>query len=378
MTNTNSLKFGTLDIIGAYYGTNAVEKMYMGTELVYGGSQPVYLTNVNIVGSLTETDGVLSNLSTSNYAQLPVVPDFSSASSFEIVMCATIAQFPTSGDNAILASAETNRRFVLSTYSGNIVKVAVGDSSGSSFQSFRLQSNTLQTNIKYWFKVIFTGTTYSLSISTDGTSYTVLDTYSSSEKPSYASDDNWNVGMSRSSTAGGALIGSIDLNECYIDINGSRFWTGRTANKLIQIPQMTSTTQGGFTVECNRYSAQYAPNWYTVFSPVPSQYFAGSNTSKPDMVGIKFPESKFISTIVINQSDNSNSIAHNGYITVTTDGTNYSQVTTFTMNTTLESTTSIPIGTNCRGYRLYFTDNVSPLYPSNGVAIEGVSTYTSA
>ena len=147
-----------------------------------------------------------------------------------------------------------------------------------------------------------------------------------------------------------------------------------TPETLLPVPQMTGTNQDGFTVECNHYSSQYSPKWYTLFSPLSSGYYAGS-ASKPDMVGIKFPNSCYVARIAIRQNIQFNSIAHSGYISITTDGINYSQLKTFTMNTTLNSITEIPVGVDCVGYRLYFTDNASPTTPNNGIAIRGVSTY---
>lgn len=78
---------------------------------------------------------------------------------------------------------------------------------------------------------------------------------------------------------------------------------------------------------------------------------------------------------MIKQNSNANSIAHNGRVEYTTDGQTYYSLTNFTMDTTLESLTTVNLNVDCLGYRLVFTDNASTQYPNNGVAIGAVTTY---
>jgi len=145
--------------------------------------------------------------------------------------------------------------------------------------------------------------------------------------------------------------------------------------QIMSIPQMNSNSQDGFTVVANHYDRQWGSYEYTLFSPVSSGWFAGSNTSKPDTISITFPESHYISKIILKQNNNANSIAHNGRVEITTDGSNYTTLTNFTMDTTLESLTTVDLNVNCLGYRLVFTDNASTQYPNNGVCILSVTTY---
>jgi len=145
--------------------------------------------------------------------------------------------------------------------------------------------------------------------------------------------------------------------------------------QIMPIPQMSSNSQDGFTVTANNYDRQWGSYEYTLFSPVSSGWFAGSNTSKPDTISITFPESHYISKIILKQNNNANSIAHNGRVEITTDGSNYTILTNFTMDTTLESLTTVDLNVNCLGYRLVFTDNASTQYPNNGVCILSVTTY---
>lgn len=145
--------------------------------------------------------------------------------------------------------------------------------------------------------------------------------------------------------------------------------------QIMSIPQMNSNSQDGFTVVANHYDRQWGSYEYTLFSPVSSGWYAGIGTSKPDTISITFPETHHISKIVLKQNNKANSIAHNGRIEYTTDGITYTTLANFTMDTTLESLTTVDLDVNCLGYRLVFLDNASSQYPNNGVALLAVTTY---
>lgn len=68
--SSGGLKFGTLNVVGAYYGADTVEKIYMGTELVYSGSTPtkrkLYPTSGNTFTLSTGEKYVYSGLDMDN------------------------------------------------------------------------------------------------------------------------------------------------------------------------------------------------------------------------------------------------------------------------------------------------------------------------
>ena len=177
-------------------------------------------SNVTKVGTLTDNDGVLSGFSANNYAKIPVT--FSpNAQSWEI---AIKAKFTSLSTNANLIAGQTNQFISLSVQTSG--KLAFNIGNGSSWVSGDiLSTNTFSTNTDYWFKLVFDGTTYKSYSSTDGETWTQEASYTGSISINGAT---LLLGVNRS--IADPINGSIDLNSSYININGSRWWSGRMAS----------------------------------------------------------------------------------------------------------------------------------------------------
>ena len=193
--------------------------------IIQSGGDTAYVTKI---GGVTEDNGVLSNFSSSNYAQIDA-PNLSTANSFEIVF--KFKRTGTSSSSQHIISASTDAALaIIFISSSNTLGYSIGNSTGgaNSWLFDRESSATLQLNTNYWAKIEFTGTQYLLKLSTDGQNYNTVDSYTSSQKPSYSSSYKCNIGVSR--YAEKAFNGEIDLKDSYIKIDGSIWWVGYINN----------------------------------------------------------------------------------------------------------------------------------------------------
>lgn len=155
---------------------------------------------------------------------------------------------------------------------------------------------------------------------------------------------------------------------------------GVSGTLQLPVPTMTSGNTDGWFAGCNGYDAQWSSDWYTVFSG--GTWYYGNSFSNPNEVYLIFPETYTISAISIKQNSADNSIAQNGYISITQNEdpstATWTQVQTFTMDTTLDSVTTITLDTpvSCHGVRLSFTNQASQSYPTNGIAVQDIKFYS--
>ena len=194
-------------------------------EMQSGTAQPLFMSiNVDTVGSLTNNNGVLSGFSESNYAQINQIP--SSVTSFEIVMKVTTGASVTSEqDQVILGQLNnfTSPQIGLNTTTQKF-SLLVADtptSWGASIYSL----NTASLNTTYWFKGTWDGTTISFYLKTSEEAAWELQGSTSQTAVEWSQlmvigNDYAAPGMTK------YFQGTIDLNGCYININGSRWWSG--------------------------------------------------------------------------------------------------------------------------------------------------------
>lgn len=198
-------------------GTYAAFVDYIG-DLYDNTPSSGYQYNVNIVGSLANTDGVLSGFSTSNYCLLPSA--FSpSTSSWELVIKIT------TGIDVSTTQYILGREYYFDLYiSGGLIKTDVGNSSAWGVTA-QAGITTLQANTTYYIKYVYTGSNYEIYLSTDGNTFTLEKTISYSTAQS---SNTIPIGKIIASSSLTSFYGSIDLNESYINVNNNRWWTGAT------------------------------------------------------------------------------------------------------------------------------------------------------
>lgn len=196
--------------------------------------------NINIIGSLTNTDGVLSGFSLTNYATLPITFNPMSGNSWEIVLkVKTGERF--SGNDTILCRTKNDYYGLRIQRESSGGHIYVGISTNGTSTSGSITGTTvLQINTTYWIKVTYNGSNqYALSLSTDGENYTSEGSanisgsiYNDTTNPTYlgvhtiSTDRIWN--------------GTIDLNECYIKLNRAIWWRGVSNITKIQLRHDTA------------------------------------------------------------------------------------------------------------------------------------------
>lgn len=179
--------------------------------------------NFTTFGSLTFKGTVVSGFSSANYLKLPNVVPLATADSWEKVVKFT---YKTTGSNIQAFITTTNDGGGSEEYIGASTVLFYRTAVDTSSVLFIITGSTvLVDGNTYWGKIEFTGDTYNLYLSTTGKfngEETLEGSYSSTTKC-----------LSRNHYIGNTLISgyeyistsSIDLSECYININGERWWS---------------------------------------------------------------------------------------------------------------------------------------------------------
>lgn len=194
-------------------------------------------TQYNIVsyGTLTNTDGVLSNFSASNYATIPLT--FNPVQHpYEIVFKINTETMPTDANGIIWQTGDyLTARGRLDLEVGEDKLYTEFSANGGVVWNIT-GVTTLSSNTDYWAKLTYNGiNTYGLYLSTDGTTWTTEGTATSS---GFLGDGTAEYNIIGVQPDEGGMIapwfGSIDLNESYININGIRWWQGVTSTSNVQ------------------------------------------------------------------------------------------------------------------------------------------------
>lgn len=180
--------------------------------------------NVTEKGSLKIYNGLVSGFSSSNY--LEVTPSFnvSSAQNWEMVYKIITSDKITTGQTVCgHTGSSTADPIAITTNTSKHFALTVSSSTSSSFINAVSGTYTMLPNTAYWLKVTFDGSKYVLSYSLDGINFTE-DVVKENTKVPYTS--NLVLGRQQGDSSEFPFLGTIDLNECYIKINGELWWTG--------------------------------------------------------------------------------------------------------------------------------------------------------
>ena len=178
-------------------------------------------------GGLTNTNDVLSGFSATKYAKLPMV--FSPQNySWEMIYKFTTGAGVTTRQ-AIVGYLENNHApFQIWINSGHF-EIASSSSGSSLIFNATAGTYTVLANTTYWVKATFNGSTYKLSYSTDGTTFT--DDISVSSSTTVWQSQFLSIGNeSCLTTADTPFAGTIDLSGCSISINSKLVWQGTAPN----------------------------------------------------------------------------------------------------------------------------------------------------
>ena len=187
--------------------------------------------NVNIVGSPTINDGVVSGFTTANYLNLPNTFK-PKDNSWEI--CFKVHTPSSHTDEAIFSKYTSNSYYGLRLEINGSGKIyyLVSSTSGASFLFEGVGTNTVPTNTDVLIKFQFTGTKYIGQISTDNGKTWITDKEYVSTTKMYDWDSASTIGY----YAGRGLPfkGSIDLAQSYIKINNQIWWKGGTGRLTLK------------------------------------------------------------------------------------------------------------------------------------------------
>ncbi len=195
----------------------------------------------NTFGSPTidNSTHIASGFSTTNY--LNTLKDFTPVSqSWEIKTKITTGN-NVSSPQAIFSGFNVFDRVVLGVTDSHFWCLLSSDNSNWDIMEYT-STQTVSANTSYWLKLSFTGTSYILEYSTNGTSFTTLNTVTSSTNI-YNSKTPLGIGVNRySNGANIPWLGSIDLSETYINVNDALFWKP-------YLPSITENTLMGYAQE---------------------------------------------------------------------------------------------------------------------------------
>ncbi len=183
-----------------------------------------YLRNVKTVGNPTITDNTIVSGFTNT--QGLKIPNAFKPESKPWEMVIKFKLTATNNVNSLYGQAGNNRTTPQIEISDN-GKSWMGISyDTTSWNIGQNGSVTYAANIWYWIKFQFTGKTYSVYYSTDGINYNLDQSVSSTTAVYQADDSLFSIGYENGGASNRYMNGLIDLSECYININGVRWWSG--------------------------------------------------------------------------------------------------------------------------------------------------------
>ena len=185
--------------------------------------------NVDIIGSLANNQGVLSGFTNNtNYGQLPTT--ITLGNDFDIVF-----KVKTASDFSIQPTiAAAYNQIALAVLVNNSNKLQISTGNGSSWGDILASNTTISTNTDYKFKFSLHNSTLSIYIA-DGNGEFILDNSIASN----ASIPNATIVLGVTRMLMSAWDGTIDLKESYININGTRAWTGADYSELTNLSPVT-------------------------------------------------------------------------------------------------------------------------------------------
>lgn len=360
--------------MSVYKGSQKIKDIYFGagkTNCLTSVPKNVNLEldklNVTVTGSPTITNGVVSGFSASNYLKLPNIFNPSSASNWEMVFKFKITSANDGWVNIFGNGDSTDRTSGVHIFydSNNKIRLECCTSGASSWNICNLTGTTLmELNTDYWVKVEFTGSAYNCYLSTDGSTFNLETSSSSTTK----------IGATVTQCIGNSLshsakyhLGSIDLSQSYIKTNGSIWWQGGTgsltlkAGSKVYIPNgwsqykyykctTTSWTQptlsangtvGGTSYACrSKASLTDYPTYKAFDSDKTSTFWASSTASIGNWIEFYSPVELIVSKIAItNRKESMSDTFGVGIVQGSMDGTNYYDLKTFKNTTATPSAT---------------------------------------
>ena len=217
-----------------------------GSDWVYTGAtspsmigalnETVAPQNYTVVGSPTINNGVVSGFSTGSC--ISVTDIFSPGSqTWEKVTKITTGSDVNTAQN-IFGNNKDYGGAALNIYQNDLCAYISSNGTSWNIASEVHSTNTLAANTTYYIKYYFTGSQYKADVSTTGefsgeeVNYITIE----STTPIFAANTETLLGSSRTiSGITGPFLGSIDLNDSYIKINGETFWSYQSGDTTLNL-----------------------------------------------------------------------------------------------------------------------------------------------
>lgn len=184
-----------------------------------------YINNITTVGSPTFNGSVVSGFSSTNY--IKTIPSqftsqTASASSWEMVFKVTYKKGSEYQNIWCQSGSYANK---LTINASGKVELVLGNSGTSMDIGTIVGTTTLIENTTYWVKAEFTGSAYKLYLSVNGIDFSLEGSFNSTTKINDRGSNAIGVNIADGSNYK-QFLGSIDLKDCYIKINGELWWEG--------------------------------------------------------------------------------------------------------------------------------------------------------
>lgn len=240
--------------------------------------------NTLIYGSPTISNGVISGFSNTNYVEIPY-----GRVDGEYVVKFTMPTSTMTKAQPILHS-EYWLCLLVDANSYNIYCYNRGSNTNVSL----FNATAGQT---YWVKLQKSGTSIYCYYSTDGEQYTACGNFTDSSVNSSLNYQTL-LGFGSSMALGNYFLGSIDLNGCYIKVNGEKVWEGMTNSKILPIGgngfdgewnakylTVVSGVTYGVNTSTNYTLVDYLPDDNNIYEVLVSGY-ARTGTKSGNAVGL--------------------------------------------------------------------------------------------
>ena len=189
------------------------------------------ILNVNIVGILTNNNGVASGFNTGNYVTLPKAFNPQSAT-WELVLkykCVHDTTIVQDIFNSMNGSADMGIHLQQDSSTHKLRLYLCSNGSTWDIAQAMLGTTTLTNNTTYYIKFVFDGSSYKIYLSTTGefNGEEILDLQINNSATLYLGMNTTYIGTNGNASWRNQFIrGSIDFKESYIKINGEYFWQG--------------------------------------------------------------------------------------------------------------------------------------------------------
>lgn len=216
---------GEVDLSACYIKTYSIDAWVDPSYVWLPAIVANYITNYDVVGSpAISADQVIGGFSRTSYIQTKTAVPYSS--NFEIVIKFNTGTLRTGAQNFIVATPTTATRALCWGIASNGYMRLYLSSNGSTWNIVSGQDGThsFSDNTDYLIKLSFNGSSYVASLSSDNGATWVDDITVNSS--TVLSNQIMLFGGNENSSSRNFFDGTIDFKGCYININGSRWWSG--------------------------------------------------------------------------------------------------------------------------------------------------------